>query len=196
MATTVPLWHRAADFAARAHRHQVRKDGLTPYVAHPARVAIIVAAVFGERDETAIASAWLHDVIEDCDADYDDVEAVAGRAVAEVVAALTKDMRLPEPEREPAYDAQLAAAPWQARLVKLADVYDNVCDADTPGRRSRAIEKAERAIALAGTDRRLERAAAAVRELVRSVRSDLDGPPPGGAEGSIARPCPRDEVRR
>lgn len=36
--------------------------------------------------------------------------------------AVTKDMRLPDKEREAAYDHGLAAAPWKARLVKLADV--------------------------------------------------------------------------
>ena len=37
------LWMRAASFAARAHGAQRRKDGLTPYFAHPARVAVTVA---------------------------------------------------------------------------------------------------------------------------------------------------------
>ena len=38
-----PLWHDAAALAARAHRSQIRKDGCTPYMAHPTRVALIVA---------------------------------------------------------------------------------------------------------------------------------------------------------
>ena len=37
----------AAAFAARVHRHQLRKDGETPYVSHPYRVCLIVRHVFG-----------------------------------------------------------------------------------------------------------------------------------------------------
>ncbi|MFU8829202.1 MAG: HD domain-containing protein [Phycisphaerales bacterium] len=148
------LWQRAASFAARAHEHQVRKDGVTPYVAHPCRVAVTVAVVFGETDEQAMAAALLHDVIEDGETDYDELAEHFGDLVAQVVAALSKDARLPEPEREPAYDSQLAAADWRARLVKLGDVYDNMSDLSTrslagPEELRRVLERAERAIGLA-----------------------------------------------
>lgn len=33
----------ASEDAAVAHRHQFRKDGSTPYVVHPARVAMFVS---------------------------------------------------------------------------------------------------------------------------------------------------------
>ena len=125
------LWHEAAALAARAHRHQLRKDGETPYATHTARVALVVATLFGVDDEAVLAAALLHDVIEDTPLDYDDLLEGFGVEVADLCAALTKDMRLVEPERERAYDAQLAAAPWQARLIKLADVYDNATDAET-----------------------------------------------------------------
>lgn len=163
-----PLWQAAASFAARAHRHQLRKDGFTPYTAHPMRVALTVAQVFGETDETTLAAALLHDVIEDCNCDFDEVEETAGREVAEIVAAMSKDMRLPEHEREPAYDHQLAEGPWQARLIKLADVYDNYSDAlaRSDEARVKVREKAERALKLAEGDERLAKAAAAVRRLI------------------------------
>src|SRR5688572_21773059 len=111
------LWQQAASFAARLHQGQVRKDGKTPYIAHPFRVAMTVRDVFGVDDPVAVAAALLHDVIEDTTADYDDLQREFGAEVARVVAALTKDMRLPEQEREAAYDRQLSTAPWQARLV-------------------------------------------------------------------------------
>lgn len=146
------LWQRAASMAARFHNNQYRKDGRTPYVAHPMRVAMIVRDVFGFGDETVLAAALLHDLIEDTRADYDDILTICGAPVADLVAALTKDMRAPESKREPAYDRCLAAAPWQARLIKLADVYDNICDA-LPGRqRDKAIEKAHRALDLCKDD--------------------------------------------
>lgn len=174
------LWQRAASFAARAHEHQRRKDGRTPYVAHPFRVALTVALVFGETDEEAIAAALLHDVIEDGETDFDEIADEFGERVARVVAALSKDARLPEAEREPAYDDQLARADWRARLIKLGDVYDNMSDLHSralsgPDAVRRVVERADRALGLAmtcGDDRpsfgpAIER----VRALADSMRS-------------------------
>lgn len=42
-----------------------------------------------------------------------------------------KDSRLRENDRERIYFENLAHAPWQARLIKLADTYDNVLDSST-----------------------------------------------------------------
>jgi (p)ppGpp synthase/HD superfamily hydrolase len=125
---TNELWMAAAAFAARAHKHQVRKDGQTPYVAHVFRVAMVVRDVFGVPDPEVLAAALLHDTIEDTPTDRDDIEEAFGASVAAWVAALTKDMRLPEREREAAYRATLEAAPWQVQVCKLADIYDNVTD--------------------------------------------------------------------
>ena len=161
------LWQRAASFAARAHRGQVRKDGITPYVAHPFRVAMTVRHVFGVDDPAVLCAALLHDTIEDTPVDYDDLEESFGKDVADMVACLTKDMRLPEPQREPAYDAGLAKGPWQARLIKLADVYDNLTESDSADvPKGKLIEKARRAIHLAGNDPQLQKAAAVVQSLV------------------------------
>ena len=79
-------------------------------------------------------------MIEDTAADYDDIAAACGTAVADVVAVLTKDMRLAEGERETAYDRQSAAAAWQGRLVKLADVFDNFADAAHDAIRAKAAK--------------------------------------------------------
>jgi guanosine-3',5'-bis(diphosphate) 3'-pyrophosphohydrolase len=160
------LWQRATSFAARQHAGQLRKDGVTPYFAHPVRVALTVRHVFGESDEVALAAALLHDLIEDTTTDYDDLLETFGQDVADAVAALTKDARLPESEREAAYDRQLAAAPWQARLVKLADVYDNFFDARDDRERSKFAERARRAIRWAGEAPELQKAVELVRKLV------------------------------
>ena len=118
----------AVSFAARAHRHQVRKDGETPYAAHPFRVCLIVRHVFGIDDPKVLTAALLHDTIEDTPTDYDDVADRYGPEVAEWVAALTKDMRLPEDAREAEYRRALAGADWPVFVCKLADVYDNLSD--------------------------------------------------------------------
>lgn len=174
-----PLWQEAAAYAARAHLHQYRKDRETPYVSHPYRVALTVRDVFDCADEVALAAALLHDVIEDTPSDYDEVAEQFGDEVAACVAALSKNMLLPEAEREAAYDAGLERADWRAKLIKLADTYDNLCDAialvehDAGRSLERSLERSERALAIArgeGPSEPLERAIAAVERLSARAR--------------------------
>ena len=153
--TSSKIWLKAASFAAWKHRHQIRKDGKTPYIAHPFRVAMIVRDEFGVADEEVIAAALLHDTIEDTITDYDEISNTFGEKVATLVAALTKNMSLPESLREDAYDQQLAAASWEARLIKLADVFDNITDVPNSMMFDKAHEKVQRAIALSAGDERL-----------------------------------------
>jgi|SRR5262245_23720401 len=133
----------AAAFAARAHRHQLRKDNNTPYVSHVFRVCLVVRHVFGFDDPKMLAAALLHDTIEDTNTDCDDIIERFGTEVADWVAALTKDMRLPHDEREEAYGKQLASAPWQVKALKLADIYDNLgdCKQFSPGGRRKTANK-------------------------------------------------------
>jgi guanosine-3',5'-bis(diphosphate) 3'-pyrophosphohydrolase len=139
----------AAAFAARAHRHQVRKDNETPYFSHPVRVCLVVRHVFGFDDPKILAAALLHDTIEDTTTDYDDVVEAFGPEVAKWVGVLSKDPRLPFGEREEAYCAALAAADWPAKVVKLADLYDNLgdCQHFTPNARRKTAAKARRYLA-------------------------------------------------
>ncbi len=146
------LWQTAVSYAARSHHGQFRKDEKTPFVAHPSRAAMTLAAVFGCADEAILAAAALHDTIEDTTTDYDDLAELFGRDVAGLVAALTKNATLPEAERERDYDARLARADWRARLIKLADCYDNLCDEARPAKPAKVRRKCRRAIALAKVD--------------------------------------------
>jgi guanosine-3',5'-bis(diphosphate) 3'-pyrophosphohydrolase len=119
---------RAISFATRAHRHQFRKDGVTPYSSHPMRVCFVLRHVFQVEDEEILAAAVLHDTIEDTHTDYDDLLDEFGPNVATWVALLSKDKRRVESEREELFRQQIAAAPWQVHLCKLADLYDNLLD--------------------------------------------------------------------
>ncbi len=172
--TDTPLWHRAASLAARAHRHQVRKNKKkTPYFSHPARVAMIVAVRFGCTDEKVLASAFLHDVIEDTTVDFDDLLRDFDGEVADIVACLSKDPRVVEPERERMYHEQLAAGPWQVRLVKLADVYDNLADAPDERTCRTMLEKLDRATEVAGVGPHIADAITVVRQFADTVRAKL-----------------------
>lgn len=118
----------AVAFAARAHKHHLRKDQVTPYVSHVFRVCLVVRHVFGFDDPQMLAAALLHDTIEDTTTDCDDIVEHFGPEVAKWVSTLTKEKRLPESEREKDYTARLAAADWQVKVLKLADMYDNMAD--------------------------------------------------------------------
>jgi guanosine-3',5'-bis(diphosphate) 3'-pyrophosphohydrolase len=118
----------AVALAARAHRSQLRKDGKTPYVSHVFRVCLIVRHVFGIDDPRVLTAAVLHDTIEDTTTDFDDLREQFGDEVASWVAALSKDKRRVEAEREKEYMAELARSPWQVQVCKLADVFDNLLD--------------------------------------------------------------------
>jgi guanosine-3',5'-bis(diphosphate) 3'-pyrophosphohydrolase len=113
----------------------------------------------------AITAALLHDVIEDTTVDYDDLAEAFGTEVADIVADLSKDSRMPEPERERAYDERLSRADWRAKAIKLADVYDNYCDAAAETKKT-FVNKVRRAIAIAGDEARLEKAVAIVKDLI------------------------------
>lgn len=127
-ATHRPLLE-AISFAARAHQGQLRKDQRTPYASHVFRVCLIVRQVFSIEDASVLTAAVLHDTVEDTTTDFDDLENQFGAEVAGWVAALSKDKRLPEAEREKAYEKQLGQAPWQVKVCKLADIFDNLMDA-------------------------------------------------------------------
>ena len=78
----------AFDTAVDAHKNQRRKSG-EPYIFHPIAVAKIVASQIG-LDARAIASALLHDVVEDTDYTIEDMERLFGNTVAHIVEGLTK----------------------------------------------------------------------------------------------------------
>jgi guanosine-3',5'-bis(diphosphate) 3'-pyrophosphohydrolase len=135
----------AASFAARAHQGQMRKDGRTPYVAHPFRVCVVVRHVFGFDDSRMLIAALLHDTIEDTTTDFDDVEKQFGAEIGHWVACLTKDKRLRDEPREREYMQRLRSAPWQVQVCKLADIYDNLLDAASlpEARREHSLRRAE-----------------------------------------------------
>ncbi len=92
-----------------------------------------------------LIAALLHDTIEDTTTDFDDIEKHYGREIATWVAFLTKNKALPETEREADYVGRLAQAPWQVKVCKLADIFDNMLDLPNmpAGRRPHGLERAE-----------------------------------------------------
>jgi guanosine-3',5'-bis(diphosphate) 3'-pyrophosphohydrolase len=164
----------AIAFAARAHRHHLRKDGETPYVSHVFRVCLVVRDVFGISDPQVLMAAVLHDTIEDTTTDFDDLAEHFGAEVAAWVASLSKDKRLPEDKREAAYCQELADSPWQVQACKLADIFDNLMDSSTmpPARRARTLANARRYIDALHSD--LKAQAAGPWRTVAALREEIE----------------------
>jgi GTP diphosphokinase / guanosine-3',5'-bis(diphosphate) 3'-diphosphatase len=81
------LLNKAYVYAMKAHGKQFRASG-DPYFAHPLEVAAILTDL--KLDESTIATALLHDTIEDTLATYDDIKANFGEEIAGLVDGVTK----------------------------------------------------------------------------------------------------------
>ena len=136
--TTVEQYHPQADtdlirraylFAAEAHKHQKRKSGI-PYISHPLEVASILTEL--QMDAMTIASALLHDTIEDTDAGEEQIASDFSPEVAALVSGVTKLSKLEffsqEERQAESFRKMLVAMAKDIRviLVKLADRLHNL----------------------------------------------------------------------
>ncbi len=108
------LIRSAFDTAVNAHRNQRRKSG-EPYVFHPISVAKIVANEIG-LDATSIAAALLHDVVEDSEYSFKDIENLFGSDVMKIVEGLTKISKLSKES-----NTSLQAENFRKLLITLND---------------------------------------------------------------------------
>ena len=125
---------RASAIAVIAHRGQVDKLG-EPYIEHPRRVAALAAATVLDDATDAVAVAWLHDVIEDCDIAAEDLLAAGMRPeLVDAVVLLTRTADTPDD----IYYQRIKSNPL-ALAVKDADIRDN-----TAGWRTARLSEADR----------------------------------------------------
>ena len=81
---------KALDFAVELHAGQKRKSN-EPYIIHPLSVAQILSQDLGVKDPSLLASALLHDVVEDVEhITLEDIKQHFGNVVAELVDGCTK----------------------------------------------------------------------------------------------------------
>ena len=78
---------KAYNFAREAHDGQLRLSG-EDFFEHPKQTAIFLADL--KLDSSTIAAALLHDVVEDCDCDSQDIERIFGLDVSRLVDGVTK----------------------------------------------------------------------------------------------------------
>ncbi len=107
-------------FAVFKHANQKRKFKSEPYMAHIVRTAELLANY--TDDTKLLCSAYLHDVLEDTDTSYDELENRFGREIAQTVLKLSTF-----------HVKDWSKLDRESLLVKLCDVLDNVQDSlDAP----------------------------------------------------------------
>ncbi|MBK8666128.1 MAG: bifunctional (p)ppGpp synthetase/guanosine-3',5'-bis(diphosphate) 3'-pyrophosphohydrolase [Burkholderiales bacterium] len=120
---------KAYRFADNAHLGQLRHSG-EPYITHP--IAVAAQCAEWKLDAYALMAALLHDTLEDCGVDKNDLLQAFGPQVAELVDGLTKLDKLRFNTREEgqaeSFRKMLLAMARDVRviLVKLADRLHNM----------------------------------------------------------------------
>ncbi len=82
---------KAYDFAKEKHKGQYRKSG-EEYINHPIQVAYILTQIYADYE--SLSAAFLHDVLEDCDCEPDELEEAFGPTILKLVDGVTKLSRL------------------------------------------------------------------------------------------------------
>jgi len=113
---------RALDLASVAHKGQKRKSG-EPYIIHPILVAAITALISG--DEVMVASALLHDVVEDTHYELEDIERDFGVDVVHIVGGLTKIVEIRDEKLIPSVSGdRLINSALSFRKMLIASIKD------------------------------------------------------------------------
>lgn len=119
---------RAYRFAAQAHQGQIFPGTDLPYLMHLSFVSMEVMAALKPQNNAVLAlqSALLHDVIEDTSVTFAQIEDSFGKAVAEGVLALSKNLDLPKSEQMADCLQHIQSQPREIWMVKMADRISNL----------------------------------------------------------------------
>jgi GTP pyrophosphokinase len=126
---SIALINKAYITARSAHQHQLRGSGES-YINHPIAVAKIVADI--GLDDVSLASALLHDAVEDTEITLEEVERNFGKEVASIVDGVTKLERLQFDSKEAQQAATMRkmlvamARDIRVLVIKLADRLHNM----------------------------------------------------------------------
>lgn len=119
---------RAIIFAFNAHSGQYRKISGQQYIIHPLRISEFLLLNFRSHPDldSLRAAAILHDTIEDTWASEKEIEHEFGEKISSLVKELTKPEFPDKKERHTNYLGTLKNGSDNAKIIKLADIYDNV----------------------------------------------------------------------
>jgi (p)ppGpp synthase/HD superfamily hydrolase len=122
------LMPEAIIFAFNAHSGQYRKIHPHQYIIHPLRVSEFILKNFGNHPNVDImrTAAVLHDTVEDTWATIDNIKSNFGEEVSEIVFDVSKPEIKESEERNKKYLEMLKNAKDESKIVKIADIFDNV----------------------------------------------------------------------
>lgn len=120
------LLDRAIVFAVNAHAGTERRGKGYPYIVHPLEAVAIVATM--TSDQELLAAAALHDTVEDTSVTVEELRAVFGERVAQLVAAETDSTEEGEEwiSRKKAGIRRLLNADRDVKIVALGDKLSNM----------------------------------------------------------------------
>lgn len=121
------LFYETRDYAIKAHGGQ--KYGLYPYEIHLGNVVSVLVRYdirpVNQYHYELLASAWLHDVLEDTEITKEELSAGFGDKIAAIVYALSDDKGGSRAERKANFYTKIYGNE-DAMIVKLADRIANV----------------------------------------------------------------------
>lgn len=127
----LPVFERAAIFAAAAHCGTTRKGNQIPYLAHPIEAAAIVAEM--TDDQELVAAAVLHDVVEDTEVTLSELREFFGERIAFYVGGESENKRRDLPpestwtmRKQETIDFLKNRADRGAKMLALADKLSNM----------------------------------------------------------------------
>ncbi|HHU19548.1 MAG TPA: bifunctional (p)ppGpp synthetase/guanosine-3',5'-bis(diphosphate) 3'-pyrophosphohydrolase [Bacilli bacterium] len=116
---------RAITFATVKHDGQKRKVNKEPFIGHPYRVAMLLKE--HDCNQDLVIAGLLHDVVEDTDGTLDEIDALFGQNVTQLVSTVTeKEKSLPWDTRKQQSIDQIRQAPIDVKLIACADKIDNL----------------------------------------------------------------------
>jgi len=117
----------ARKFAQETHKNHKRRDGITTYLDNLEGVVNRLKNL-GVTNNNVLCAAWLHNILENKDITFDQINERFGREVAVTVMSLTKDENISKKNSEIQYVNQLKNAVFSTKIIKLCDISTNLKD--------------------------------------------------------------------
>lgn len=131
MTVDAEMLQAAIEFSVISHRGQIRKGNKRPYILHP--ISVMTRLMQIKENSVNIyllaCAAVLHDVVEDCGINIEEIIRRFGLKVATLVEELTTDKKMVEILGKTQYlSMKMISMSSYAFTIKLVDRLDNISD--------------------------------------------------------------------